>query len=77
VPGIRVLSPDDDAMRSAMVTFMHEKKPHLDVQQHLNTFNLRTRSVTEGGLAALRISLHIYNNLEEIERILEGVRSIK
>jgi selenocysteine lyase/cysteine desulfurase len=76
IPGVRVLSPDDDSMRSAMITFMHDKKPYLEVQEHLNKFNLRTRAVSEGGLAALRISLHIYNNLDEVERVVEGVRSI-
>jgi selenocysteine lyase/cysteine desulfurase len=62
-------------MRSAMVTFMHKGRAHLDLQEHLNTYNLRTRSVTEGGLAALRISTHVYNSFAEVERVLEGVRT--
>lgn len=75
IPGIRVLSPADPALRSAMTTFMHERIPHLDLQAHLDTYNLRTRSVTEGGLAALRVSTHVYNTPAEVDRVLEGVRT--
>ena len=77
IPGITVLSPADDTMRSAMITFMHEKVPYLQVQEHLDTYNLRTRGVSEGGLAALRISTHIYTMPDEVERVLEGLRSVK
>jgi selenocysteine lyase/cysteine desulfurase len=75
IPDVTVLSPADAGMRSAMVTFMHARIPHLALQEHLNTYNLRTRSVTEGGLAALRVSTHVYNTFEEVERVLEGVRT--
>jgi selenocysteine lyase/cysteine desulfurase len=54
---------------------MHDRLPHLEMQKHLDTDNLRTRSVTEGGLAALRISTHIYNSFEEVDRVIAGVRS--
>jgi selenocysteine lyase/cysteine desulfurase len=45
------------------------------MQEHLEKYRLRTRAVTEGGLSALRVSIHIYNTPEEVERVLEGVRS--
>jgi len=77
IPGVSVLSPEDEGMRSAMVTFMHTKLPYLELQKQLNALNLRTRGVSEGGLAALRISTHIYNTPEEVERVLEGVRGVK
>jgi len=76
IPGVRVLSPENAAERSAMVTFMHEQVPYLELQRHLNKYKLRTRGVSEGGLAALRISSHIYNNFEELDRVLEGVRRV-
>jgi selenocysteine lyase/cysteine desulfurase len=77
IPGVKVLSPESDSMRSAMITLMHEQLPYLELQKHLDTYNLRTRGVSEGGLAALRISTHIYTMPEEVDRVLEGVRSIK
>ena len=75
LPQIKVLSPANDAERSAMITFQHEKIPFLELQQHLNTFKLRTRGVSEGGVNGLRISTHIYNNFEELDRLIEGVRT--
>ncbi len=77
IPGVKVLSPENDSMRSAMITLMHEQLPYLELQKHLDTYNLRTRGVSEGGLAALRISTHIYTMPEEVDRVLEGIRSIK
>ncbi len=77
IPGVQVLSPSDPALRSAMTTFMHDRIPHLELQEHLNTFDLRTRSVTEGGLAALRVSTHVYNSVDEVDRVLDGVRTAK
>jgi len=47
------------------------------LQEHLTAYNLRTRGVSEGGLAALRISTHIYNSHDEVDRLLEGLRSAK
>ncbi len=76
IPGVKLLSPVDDSMRSAMITFMHERVPFQDVQKHLDTLHLRTRAVTEGGLAALRVSTHIYNNPDEVDRVLEGVSTV-
>ncbi len=75
IPMVKVLSPANDAERSAMITFKHEKLPYPDLQRHLDTFNLRTRSVSEGGVDALRISTHIYNSIEEVDRVLEAVRA--
>jgi selenocysteine lyase/cysteine desulfurase len=75
IPGVTVLSSPVPALRSAMTTFMHNRLPHLEMQKHLDTFNLRTRSVTEGGLAALRISTHLYNSFEEVDRVIAGVRA--
>jgi selenocysteine lyase/cysteine desulfurase len=77
IPDIKVLSPADDTMRSAMITFMHEKVPYQEVQKQLTSCDLRTRGVGEGGLAALRISTHIYTMPEEVDRVLEGARTIK
>jgi cysteine desulfurase / selenocysteine lyase len=77
IPGVKVLSPENEAMRSAMITLMHDQVPYLALQKQLDTYNLRTRGVSEGGLAALRISTHIYTMPEEVDRVIEGVKSVK
>jgi selenocysteine lyase/cysteine desulfurase len=75
IPEITLLSPVRPESRSAMITIMHRTISHEKLQAHLDTYNLRTRSVTEGGLNALRISFHVYNTPGEVTRILEGLRT--
>jgi cysteine desulfurase / selenocysteine lyase len=75
IPYVSVLSPESKSERSALVTFKHEKVPYLDLQKHLETYKLRTRGVGEGGVNALRISTHLYNMPEEVDRALEAVRT--
>ena len=76
MPEIVVLSPARAEARSAMITIMHRTVSHEKLQSHLDTYNLRTRSVTEGGLSALRLSFHVYNTPGEVSRILEALRTV-
>jgi selenocysteine lyase/cysteine desulfurase len=75
LPGVTVHSPAKDAMRSAMITFSHATVGFMDLQRHMDTYNLRTRGVTEGGMQALRVSFHVYNTPEEVARVIEAVRT--
>ena len=75
IPDIRLLSPARPELRSAMITIMHRTISHEKLQAHLDTYNLRTRSVTEGGMAALRLSFHIYNTPGEVSRALDALRT--
>jgi selenocysteine lyase/cysteine desulfurase len=77
IPAVTLLSPERDDMRSAMITMMHQEVSHTALQEQLAARNLRTRVVGEGGLAALRISTHIYNSPDEVERVVEAVRWVK
>ena len=77
IPFVRVLSTASDTERSAMITFVHENISYLEPQTHLNTFKLRTRGVAEGGVNALRISCHVYNSFDELDRLIEGVRKAR
>ena len=75
LPHVKVLSPSHDADRSALITMQHDKMPYLDLQKHLDEFKLRTRGVSEGGVNGLRISTHIYNSIEEVDRVLDATRT--
>jgi selenocysteine lyase/cysteine desulfurase len=75
IPYVKVLSPASDTERSALITIRHDKMTYLVLQQHLDTYKLRTRPVSEGGVDGLRISTHIYNSYEEVDRVLEAVRT--
>lgn len=75
LPMVKIVSPANAADRSAMITFKHEKLPYPELERHLDTLKLRTRPVSEGGVDALRVSTHIYNSFEEVDRVIEGVRT--
>ncbi|HUI10423.1 MAG TPA: aminotransferase class V-fold PLP-dependent enzyme [Bacteroidota bacterium] len=76
IPGVQLVSPAAPAMRTAMVTIQHRSVRYDALQEHLETYRLRTRAVTEGGLAALRISFHVYNTPAELGRVLDGLRTV-
>ena len=76
MPSIMLVSSADPAMRTSMVTIRHRTVSHEKLQAHLDTYNLRTRSVTEGGLAALRLSFHLYNTPGEVSRVLEALSTV-
>lgn len=72
--GATVLSPQAAAEHSGIVTFKIDEMPYQKLQGFLGKeYKLRTRGIYEGGLDGLRISLHLYNSFEEVERVLAGV----
>lgn len=75
---VEVLSPQDQAEHSAMITFQIKDMDSKKLQSFLKrNYKLRTRSIYEGGLDAIRISLHIYNSIAEVEKIITGIRVAK
>ena len=67
ISGVTVLSPADPSIRSAMITFMHTDgctSESAGASEHVQS---PYPEVTEGGLAALRISTHIYNSFAEVD----------
>jgi selenocysteine lyase/cysteine desulfurase len=74
--GATVLSPQDPAEHSGIITFKIDQMPYQKLQGFLaKEYKLRTRGIYEGGLDGLRISLHLYNSFEEVERVLAGVEA--
>ncbi len=75
---VGINSPQSPAEYSAMITFTLAHVDRNKLQGFLaEKFKLRTRSIYEGGLNAVRVSLHVYNSFAEIERVLEGVKAAK
>ncbi len=75
IPNVEILSPLNQAERSAMITFKMKNIEYGKLQSLLaEKYKLRTRGVGEAGLNAVRISWHIYNSFEEVNRVLEGVK---
>ena len=75
--GAEVLSPSNPDEHSAMITFRSDRIPAEELQSVLaGRYSLRTRKIYEGGLDAVRVSLHLYNDLEEVEVVLSAVREV-
>jgi selenocysteine lyase/cysteine desulfurase len=75
-PGVDLLSPTEAASRSAMLTLHFPGRDNREVASALMQRHLRARSVTEGGLDAVRVSFHVYNDAREVERLLQSLKTI-
>ena len=74
--GAEVLSPQQEAEHSSIITFKIDNMPYAELQGFLGrAHKLRTRGIYEGGLNGLRISLHLYNDFDDVDRVLAGVRA--
>jgi selenocysteine lyase/cysteine desulfurase len=73
--GAEVLSPQASDEHSSIITFKIDNMPYSELQGFLGRepHKLRTRGIYEGGLNGLRISLHLYNDFADVERVLAGV----
>ena len=77
IPGIRILTPSDPAMRRSITTFAHEKVPFNELTSRLmGEYRLRCRQVTERGLNAVRVSTHIFNSRQDCDQVIEAVSQI-
>ena len=76
--GVEVLSPPHPDEHSAMITFRLKNIGREKLQGFLaEKHNLRTRGIYEGGLDGIRISLHLYNSFEDVEKVIEAVQAAK
>lgn len=72
---VEVLTPADPALNGSMLTLRTAGLPYDELNRHLGSVHgLRCRVVTERGLNAVRVSLHVFNLLEDCERVASGVR---
>jgi selenocysteine lyase/cysteine desulfurase len=76
VAGLDVLSPPEPAARSAMVTFRLAGRDNRQVANALTGRRLRVRSVTEGGLDAVRASFHVCNGEDQVERLVAAIKDL-
>ncbi|NNF04313.1 MAG: aminotransferase class V-fold PLP-dependent enzyme [Rhodothermales bacterium] len=71
---VEVLTPAAADLSGSMLTLRTEGLPYDELNRHLGSVHrLRCRVVTERGLNAVRISMHVFNLLEDCERVAEGV----
>ena len=72
IAGVALATPADNSMRAAIVAFRMEGVESLALQGHLSrTEQIRTRVIGEYDYGWMRLSTHIYNGPDDIERTLE------
>ena len=72
ISGVTLATPSDNSMRAAMISFQIEGVESSVLQGHLSrTARIRTRVIGEYDYGWMRLSTHIYNGPDEIERVLE------
>jgi selenocysteine lyase/cysteine desulfurase len=78
IPGVELLSPAGKDYRSAMISFKlkDKNKNVVRICVDLEKKRLRVRHVSEANLDGIRVSFHIYNSEEEVERLLGEIRKI-
>jgi L-cysteine/cystine lyase len=72
---IEMLTPVEAASRLCMVTFRIPRRNFMEFNTILTKNKFRIRVVPESDLNALRVSTHIYNSHEEIDRFFAVVKS--
>ena len=77
IPGVTLISPDQKEYRTPQITFKVKGVNFNDLTyKYLMKENLRCRGIYEAGLDGVRVSCHIYNNENEIDRMIEVVKNV-
>ena len=77
IPNLRMMSPSRPEFRSALVSFTIDGHPTPDVARRLWDLGpVRVRQVGEYGYNYLRLSTHIYNGPDQIDRVVEMLGKI-
>lgn len=73
---ITVLTPGSDELRASITTFRHARADAGKLFGYLHDrHRLRCRPVTEQGLNAVRVSLHVFNSRADAARVIAAVRA--
>ncbi len=73
---VEVLSPTEEKYRTSMITFRMRGVPSAKISSVLTEQQVRVRGVGEANLDAIRVSCHLYNSMEEVERLVELVKGL-
>jgi selenocysteine lyase/cysteine desulfurase len=76
VKGCEILSPEEREFRSSMITFRLPGKSLNDISGAMGKDNIRVRPVGEADLNGVRISFHLYNNENDLDRAVESIKKI-
>jgi selenocysteine lyase/cysteine desulfurase len=75
IDGCELMSPSERQYRSSMITFRIPSKPLNDLMGAFSKDNVHVRPVGEGGLNAVRVSFHLYNDMNDLDRALNVIKT--
>ncbi len=73
---VEMLTPTEDQSRGFVVGFRLKNMPYDKFGEHASKKGFRIRLVAENKLNSIRISTHIYNNFEEVNKFIEAVKEV-
>jgi selenocysteine lyase/cysteine desulfurase len=69
-----LLSPEEREYRSSMITFRIPGKNLNEITGAMGKDNIRVRPVSEAELNGVRVSFHLYNNMDEEEKAMISIK---
>jgi len=71
-----LLSPEEREYRSSMITFRIPGKNLNDITGAMGKDNIRVRPVSEANLNGVRVSFHLYNDMDDVDKALASIKKI-
>jgi L-cysteine/cystine lyase len=73
---LEMLTPTEEASRGCITGFRLKNIPYDKFGEHAARNKFRIRLVPESHLNSIRVSTHLYNNFEEVNRFVEVVKEV-
>jgi selenocysteine lyase/cysteine desulfurase len=74
--GSELLSPAEREYRTSMITFRIPGKTINEISGAMGKDNIRVRPVSEAGLNGIRVSFHLYNNIDDVQRAVNSIKNL-
>lgn len=76
-PNIEILTPAENESNASIISFRFNELENNKLQHGIqSTHNIRLRGVDENDLNAIRVSLHVYNNFEQIDILVDTMKKV-
>lgn len=77
IPTVEVLSPTNAELRASITTFRTPKLGYVELFDRLwRDYHFRCRPVSEQGLNAVRVSTHLFNTADQVEKLLAATHDL-
>ncbi|OQX83608.1 hypothetical protein B6D60_10280 [candidate division KSB1 bacterium 4484_87] len=74
IPEVELLSPEEEKYRTSLISFKIKNRNFREVGKYLVGRQFRVRVVPEADLEGIRVSLHVYNNENQVDMLLDEIK---